>query len=137
MESLNHANRADRRQAQWLVYVLVRLRLSAHQVRQVRERYRARFGIESSYRLLEQVRARTTSPNAALRFLCIGLASLLGSVWIALHWMYLQIRGSGPCRVAREHLSLECLTNFLRRAVEAIYGVVSLVRPPHVKSVIY
>ena len=126
-----------RRHTQWLVYVLVRLKLRAHQVRQVRERYRARFGIESSYRLLEQVRLRTTSPNVSLRFFCIGLALLLGSVWIALHWRYLQRRGSGPRRVAREHLPLERMANFLRRAVEAIYGAVSLIRPPNVKPVIY
>jgi hypothetical protein len=32
-----------------------------------------------------------------------------------------------PRRVAREHFPLERMTNFLRRAVEAIYGVISLV----------
>jgi IS4 transposase len=132
-------------QAQWLVYVVLRLRPGKRQrterVIQVRQRYRLRFGIESSrptgYRLLEQVRLRTTSPNEALRFFCIGLALLLGSVWIALHWRYLQVRGSGPRRVAREHFSLERMTNFLRHAVEAIYGVVLLVHPPNVKPVIY
>jgi hypothetical protein len=128
-------------QAQWLVYVVLRLRhLKRHRklrVTQVRQRYRLRFGIESSYRLLEQVRVRTTSPNEALRFFCIGLALLLGSVWIALHWRYLQMRGSGPRRVARKYFPLERMTNFLRRAVEAIYGVVSLVHPPNVKPVIY
>ena len=103
----------------------------------MRQRYRLRFGIESSYRLLEQVRVRTTSPNEALRFFCIGLALLLGSMWIALHWKHLQVRGSGPRRVAREHFPLERMTNFLRRAVEAIYGVISLVQPPNVKPVIY
>ena len=83
------------------------------------------------------MRGRTTSPNEALRFFCMGLALLLGSVWIALHWRYLQVRGSGPRRVAREHFPLERMANFLRRAVEAIYGVIALVQPPHVKSVIY
>jgi hypothetical protein len=124
-------------QAQWLVYVVLRLRQLKLRVTQVRQHYRSRFGIESSYRLLEQVRVRTTSPNEALRFFCIGLALLLGSVWIALHWKYLQVRGSGPRRVARKHFPLERMTNFLRRAVEAIYGVISLVQPPNVKPVIY
>ncbi len=124
-------------QAQWLVYVVLRLEHLKLRITQVRQRYRSRFGIESSYRLLEQVRVRTTSPNEALRFFCIGLALLLGSVWIALHWKYLQVRGSGPRRVAREYFPLERMANFLRRAVEAIYGVVSLVHPPNVKSVIY
>ena len=59
------------------------------------------------------------------------------SIWIALHWRYLRVRGSGPRRVARQHVPLERLAHFLRHAVEAIYGVVSLVHPPNVKSVIY
>jgi hypothetical protein len=124
-------------QARWLVYVVLRRKQLKLRITQVRQRYRSRFGIESSYRLLEQVRVRTTSPNEALRFLCIGLALLLGSVWIALHWKYLQMRGSGPRRVARKYFPLERMTNFLRRAVETIYGVVSLVHPPNVKPVIY
>ncbi|HEX2238591.1 MAG TPA: hypothetical protein VHJ19_09705 [Gammaproteobacteria bacterium] len=123
--------------AQWLVYVVLRLKHLKLRITQVRPRYRSRFGIESSYRLLEQVRVRTTSPNEALRFFCIGLALLLGSVWIALHWKYLQVRGSGPRRVARKYFPLERMANFLRRAVEAIYGVVSSVHPPNVKPVIY
>ena len=128
--------RDGKRQAQWLAFVL--LRVPQHwTLRQVRARYRLRFGIESSYRLLEQVRARTTSPNEAWRFFCIGLALLLGSIWITLHWRYLRVRGSGPRRVARQHLTLERLTNFLRHAVETIYGVVSAIHPPNVKSVIY
>jgi putative transposase len=60
-------------QAQWLIYALVRIKLRAHQVRHVRERYRMRFGIESSYRLLEQVRIRTSSPNGGVALLLFGL----------------------------------------------------------------
>jgi putative transposase len=128
--------RDGQRQAQWLAYVLLRVPLS-WSLGQVRQRYRARFGIESSYRLLEQVRARTTSPNAAWRFFYLGLALLIGNIWIALHWRYLRVCGSGPRRVARQHLTLERVAHFLRHAVEAIYGVVSVVHPPHVKSAIY
>ena len=128
--------RDGQRRLQWLAYVV--LRVPQHWTPcQIRGHYRARFGIESSYRLLEQVRVRTTSPNEALRFFCMGLALLLGNIWIALHWRYLRVCGSGPRRVARQHLPLERLSHFLRHAVEAIYGVVSLLNPPNVKSVIY
>ena len=83
----------------------------------MRRRYRRRFGIESSYRLLEQVRLRTSSPNEALRFFAMGLALLLGSVWIALHWRHLRVPGSGPRRVLRELFTLEQMANFLRCAM--------------------
>lgn len=92
--------------------------------------------IESSYRLLEQVRGHTTARNAALRFLWMGIALLLGNIWIALHWTYLRRCGSGPRRVARKHFTLSQLAQFLRRAVEAIYGVISTIDPPNVKPAV-
>ena len=120
-----------RRKLEWLVYVA--LNRPDLPLRQVRKRYRRRFGIESSYRLLEQVRGRTTARNPALRFLWMGLALLIGNIWIALHWRYLQQRGSGPRRVAREHFRLAQLCQFLCRAIEAIYGVIAIIDPPNVK----
>jgi hypothetical protein len=120
---------------QWLVYVL--LNLPDESLRRVRKLYRRRFGIETGYRVMEQVRARTTSNSAAVRFLFIGLALLLVNIWIALHWLFLRRRGSGPRRVAREHFTLERMARFLSRAVEAIYGVMSVVDPPNVKPAIY
>jgi hypothetical protein len=126
----------DKRWVQkWLVYVL--LNVADEPLRQVRKLYRRRFGIETGYRLMEQVRARTTSNRAALRFLLMGVALLLVNIWIALHWLFLRRRGSGPRRVAREHFPLERMARFLSRAVEAIYGVVSVVDPAGVKSAVY
>jgi hypothetical protein len=115
----------------WLVYVL--LNVPDLTARQVRQAYRRRFGIESSYRLLEQVRGHTTARNAALRFLWMGIALLIGNIWIALHWTFLRRRGSGPRRVARWAFILPCMLQFLRRTIEAIYGVISVIDPPNVK----
>lgn len=120
-----------RRKAVWLVYVL--LNQDDVPLRTIRKRYRRRFGIESSYRLLEQVRGRTTARNPALRFLWMGLALLIGNIWLALHWRYLRRRGSGPRRVARQHFTLARMAHFLEHAIEAIYGVVSSIGPPDVK----
>ena len=117
----------------WLVYVL--LNVLDLTPRQVRKEYRRRFGIESSYRLLEQVRGKTTARNAALRFLWMGIALLIGNIWIALHWKFLRRCGSGPRRVARKAFILPCMLQFLRRAIEAIYGVISIIDPPNVKTV--
>ena len=97
----------------------------------IRERYRHRFGIETGYRLVEQVRARTTSVNPALRFFLLGLALILVNVWVSLQWAYLRLAGAGPRRVARADFTLERMTCFLIHVVEAIYGVVVVVpRPP-------
>ena len=118
--------RTGQRTAAWLVYVC--LGVTDPPLR-IRRRYRRRFGVESSYRLLEQVRARTTSPQAALRFLLMGLALLIVNIWIGLHWGFLQVPGRGPRRVARWRFRLERMARFLTRAIERYYGVVTAVDP--------
>ena len=79
---------------------------------------------------MEQVRARTTSPSAGLRFLLLGLALVLVNVWICLHWLYLRVAGRGPRRVARARLRLDRMARFLTRAIERHYGVITAVDPP-------
>ncbi len=119
--------RSGQRTTAWLVYVCLGV-LDPPQ--RVRKRYRRRFGIESSYRLMEQVRARTTSPSPGLRFLLLGLALLIVNVWIQLHWLCLQLPGRGPRRVARGRFRLDRMVRFLTRAIERHYGVVTAVDPP-------
>src|SRR5919202_2049795 len=119
--------RSGQRTTTWLLYVCLQV---VDPPRRVRQRYRRRFGIESSYRLLEQVRARTTSPSAGLRFLLLGLALLIVNVWIHLHWQFLRVPGRGPRRVARPVFRLDRMARFLRRAIERHYGVVTAVDPP-------
>jgi hypothetical protein len=55
------------------------------------ELYRRRFGIETSYRQLHQVRARTSSPTPALRLLVVGLALLIVNLWVLLRWTWVQV----------------------------------------------
>ncbi len=119
----NHGKRT----ATWLVFVLFRI---ADSFRHIRESYRGRFGIETDYRSLEQVRARTTSTNPALRFFFMALGAILINVWMALQWAYCRMRGSGPRRIAQGLLTLERLTRFLVRATEAHYGVVTEIVAP-------
>lgn len=118
--------RSGQRTASWLLYVCLGV---DDPPSRVRKRYRRRFGIESSYRLMEQVRARTTSPSAGLRCLLMGLALVLVNVWIRLHWQFLRVPGRGPRRVARHAFRLDRLARFLTRAIERHYGVVTAVDP--------
>jgi len=116
--------RSGRRQLRFLLYVCLGVNCS---LLRVRRRYRRRFGIETGYRLMEQVRARTTSPNPALRFLLMGVALLIVNMWIRLHWLFLRLPGRGPRRVARWHFRLDRMSRFLTRAIERFYGVVTAV----------
>jgi putative transposase len=51
----------------------------------VKQTYRGRFGIESSYRQLNQARIRTSTRNPVLRLLFVGVALILRNVWVWLH----------------------------------------------------
>lgn len=118
--------RSGSRQLRWLLYVVLG---GGGPLLRVRRRYRRRFGIETGYRLMETVRARTTSPNPALRFLLMGVALLIVNMWIRLHWLYLRLPGRGPRRVARWRFRLDRMRRFLTRAIERFYGVITAVDP--------
>lgn len=61
--------------------------------------YRRRFGIESGYRQLHQVRARTRSRHPGLRLLLVGLALLLVNLYVLLqrHWRSVTRYGTRVC----------------------------------------
>jgi len=54
---------------------------------QIREAYRKRFGIESSYRQLGQARIRTSTRDPLLRLFFVGVALLLRNLWAVLLWL--------------------------------------------------
>jgi putative transposase len=66
--------RYRRKRSKWFAYVTYRIRTQPLQIFQF---YRRRFGIESSYRQMNRVRARTSSTNPALRLLFVGVAFLI------------------------------------------------------------
>jgi putative transposase len=70
---------------------------------QIAEEYRRRFGIETSYRLMNTVRARTTCKIAAFRLFLVALAFLWLNLWQYVKWLYLFVPKPGP-RVVLHHL---------------------------------
>lgn len=61
--------------------------------------YRKRFGIESSYKLMNTARARTSSRSPVLRLLYVALGFLLMNLWIYHHWVYVSVRRRGGRRL--------------------------------------
>jgi hypothetical protein len=51
------------------------------------ETYRSRFGIESSYRQMNQARLRTCSRSPELRLLAVAIAFVLRNLWALCRWM--------------------------------------------------
>ncbi len=73
---------------------------------QVANEYRRRFGIETSYRLMNTMRARTTSTSAAWRLFLVALALLLLNLWAYVKWQHLFIPRPGPRHVLHHLLPL-------------------------------
>lgn len=112
-------HKTGKRRLKWIAYVVIHLDWSPAKCYQ---RYRRRFGIESSYRQLAQVRARTTSSNPALRFLLLGLGFLLLNCWVYLRFASTRVLERGPARWVAALFQLPRFIAFLRRAIERAFG---------------
>jgi hypothetical protein len=82
---------------------LGQLKITPHQIA---ADYRRRFGIETSYRLMNTMRARTTSTSAAWRLFLVALALLLLNLWAYVKWRHLFIPKPGPRHVLHHLLPL-------------------------------
>jgi putative transposase len=100
------------------------------ELHQIYEEYRLRFGIESSYRLMNQIRARTNSRRPIYRLLLVGIAFVLQNIWVMVKWTILSIPRRGGRLVMNRDFPLCRFCLFLSEAVKSIYGVVKSIPIP-------
>jgi putative transposase len=86
--------------------------------RWVKEAYRRRFAIETSYRQAHQARARTCTRNPVVRLLLVGVALVLRNVWVWLHYEVLSSPRRGGRRLNLELLPLKDLLLWLLHQAE-------------------
>jgi hypothetical protein len=91
--------------------------------RWVKETYRSRFAIETTYRQLGQARIRTSTRDPLRRLLYVGLALILRNVWVYLHWQVLAQRRRGGRRVDTNRLPFRAMLLWLQHWAEALLGV--------------
>lgn len=89
----------------------------------LRQTYRGRFGIETSYRQMNQGRAWTTSTKPARRLLLVGLALLLRNVWVLLHHEALARQRRGGRQLLLELLPLQDMLDWIADALKQSLGV--------------
>ena len=95
---------------------------------QVFELYRQRFGIESSYRQMNQVRARTSTRNPVIRLLLVGLAFVLFNLYIALRHNLASALKTPLESPKRFWLSLRRLALLLGRTIERLWGITDVLQ---------
>lgn len=105
----------NRRGCQYWIYAVV----GEMPLEEVARRYRGRFGIESSYRVMGQALARTSSRSPSLRLLQVGVAMMLQNEWVVLKLLYASEgrQGRTGFRVRDEWLRFGDLMLMLLRAV--------------------
>ena len=82
--------------------------------------YRKRFGIETSYRQMNEAKAMTTKKDVRYRLLLIGLALLLRQVWV---WLTAQMARGGRLRPTEwvQELPLARMIEWLADLLEGKY----------------
>ena len=111
--------RADRRGNRAFLYACWGVRRTPTDVYSV---YRLRFGVETSYRQMNQTRIRTCTQNPALRLLFVAVALLLRNLWAWLHWVVLAEPRRGGRRVRLERLRLRTMVNWLLHLAEELFA---------------
>ena len=93
----------------------------------VKETYRKRFGIETSYRQMNQCRIRTTTKKFNVRFLYVAIGLLLRNLWVWLHHFVLSSPRRGGRRYNWDLLRVERMLLWLERVAETMYGLVDTI----------
>ena len=90
----------------------------------VKETYRSRFGIETSYRQMNECRIRTTSKRFEVRFLYVAIALLLRNLWVWLHHAVLSTPRRGGSELHLERLRLKTMLLWLFEVAVEMHGLV-------------
>lgn len=112
---------------QYTLYVVHRVNVALHQLH---HHYKERFGIETSYRIKNHCRIRTTTKNPVTRFLFVALAFLLVNLWVYLLWHFVSCTQRGGRVVYRALFSLKTMLEFLCRAVERHFPPITAIYLP-------
>lgn len=96
--------------------------------------YRRRFGIESSYSLMNKAKPKTASRNPALRALLVGIAFILVNVWVYLKWAFVSLKRRGGRLVYEDLFPFVEALNFLATLIQRNYKSLEIVSIPDARS---
>ena len=87
---------------------------------EIRERYRKRFGIETSFRQLRQARIYTCTRQPHLRLVFVAVALLLRNLWVWIHATLLAEGRKPTPKLRLERLRFKQLLDWIAQSVVAI-----------------
>jgi Transposase DDE domain len=120
-----YKNKHGKRKSETWVYAY--WGIAPKQVDWVKDTYRRRFGIETSYRQMNQCRIRTTTKKFQVRFLYVAIGLLLRNLWVWLHYFVLSSPRRGCRKYNWELLRVERMLIWLEEVAKSIYGLVDAI----------
>jgi len=113
-----HRKTGQRRQKK-LLYALWKVRRTPDDIR---ETYRKRFGIETSYRQMNEARIRTCTRSPRERLLFVGIALVLRNVWVWLHFKLAKGKWSKEPQLFLELLRFREMLLWIAQVVGRLLG---------------
>jgi hypothetical protein len=86
----------------------------------IRELYRLRFGIESSYRQLRQARIYTCTRSPVDRLYFVLVSLVLRNIWVWLHWTYLADRHAGARIIRPNRLRYRRMLDWIAKVIDSL-----------------
>jgi Transposase DDE domain len=111
--------KTGRRRKKKLLYALWQVRLTPDDIR---ETYRKRFGIETSYRQMNEARIRTSTRSPRERLLFVGIALVLRNVWVWLHFQLAKGKWTEEPRLFLELLRFREMLLWITQIVGRLLG---------------
>ena len=118
-------NKYGRKGVAYFTYALLNIKIKTTECYQ---KYRKRFGIESSYRMMNATRARTSSRSPELRLIYVGVSLILQNAWVYLNWAYMRERKQGV-RKPKEGLTLNSFLELIIQGLKTIMGKITSIIP--------
>ena len=100
---------------------------------EIRERYRTRFGIETSYRQMRQARIYTCTRKPHLRLFFVAVAMILRNVWVWIHQTRLAEGAGDDLTLHLELLRFKRMLDWIVHEVVALFhdgSIPCVTRPP-------
>jgi putative transposase len=107
------------RRCKKMLYVVWKVRLTPKDIREI---YRKRFGIETSYRQMNEARIKTCTRDPGQRLLFVGIALVLRNVWVWLHFKFAKEKWSNEPQVFLQLLRFQEMLLWISQIVGRLLG---------------
>lgn len=111
--------KTGRKHRKKLLYAVSKIRRSW---RDIRELYRKRFGIETTYRQMNVARIKTCTRDPRLRLLFVAVALILRNVWVWLHFKLAKGKRSEEPQLFLELLRFQEMLLWITQIVQRLLG---------------